>query len=143
MFEIPKIISGILTSNPITSILDKFFPDKSDKLKFEFQLRESLTKELDFYLKDVQDARDMQKVALNQTDNFSKRFIYILSLGVLLNSIVAGLMSFFVAFPEANKELVMMYYSFTFIIGGSQVMSFFYGTRQPNQNNNFNTQKNG
>lgn len=140
MSVIPNLLNRIFGGG-LDSILDKILPDKSEKLKIQFELRELLTRELDLHFRDMQDARDLQKVALNQTDNFSKRFTYFLSLGVLLNAIIAGLLAFFVDFPDANKELVMMYYSFSFIMGGSQVMSFHYGTRNAQQNNNVNISK--
>lgn len=124
----------------VGDVLDKFFPDKAEKMKFELELKRALLDEVELQLKDVQDARNMQNNALAQNDNFSKRFVYFISAGILLNAICAGLMSFFVVAPEANKEIVMMYYSFSFIIGGSQVLQFFFGTRQ--QNNNFNQNSN-
>ncbi|WP_051220623.1 hypothetical protein [Flavobacterium filum] len=126
MEKILKVINGIFSS-PIQGVLDKIFPDKNEKLKFEMQLREIIFKEMELEFKDLENARQMQIEALRQNDLFSKRFVYYLSLGVLLNSFFAGAMAFFVTFPSENKELVMMYYSFSFIIAGSQIMQFFFG----------------
>ena len=129
------VLTSAFSSNPISTILDKVFPDKKDKMAFEMQLKELLFKETELYIKDLENARDLQKTALNQSDIFSKRFLYYLTIAIIGNSILAGILSFTVQFPPENKELVMMYYSFSFIIGGSQIMRFFYGNQQSNNNN--------
>jgi lipoprotein signal peptidase len=125
-----KIFQSIDTilGGTVGNILDKFFPDKADKLRFETQIRESLYKELELVYKDVESARDMQEKALNQDDKFSKRFVYFLSALVMLNTILAGAMAFLVVFPMENKDLIAQYYNFSFLIGGAQMMRFFYGT---------------
>lgn len=125
-----KIFQSIDTilGGTVGNILDKFFPDKADKLRFETQIRESLYKELELVYKDVESARDMQEKALSQDDKFSKRFVYFLSALVMLNTILAGAMAFLVVFPMENKDLIAQYYNFSFLIGGAQMMRFFYGT---------------
>ena len=85
---------------------------------------------------DKENARKMQMEALNQNDTFSKRFIYYLSGAVIINTIIAGILSFTVNFPQENGDLVTMYYTFTFMTGGAQMMRFFFGSNI-NQNSNF------
>lgn len=126
MNKVFQIINSVL-SGGVSDVLDKFFPDKADKLKFELQLRENLFKELELLYKDVESAREMQSEALNQDDKFSKRFVYILSAMVMLNTLLAGSLAFFIVFPIENKELISQYYNFSFLIGGAQMMRFFYG----------------
>ncbi|MBA4155569.1 hypothetical protein, partial [Flavobacterium sp.] len=84
MDKVLKFINGIFGSNPIVEILDKFLPDKAEKLKFEMQLREIMFKELENEFRDLENARLMQIEALKQSDIFSKRFVYYLSIGILV-----------------------------------------------------------
>jgi hypothetical protein len=126
MDKIFSIINNVLGGG-VGQVLDKFFPDKAEKLNFEIQLRETLFKELELVYKDVESARTMQTEALKQDDKFSKRFVYILSALVMFNTLLAGSLAFFVVFPMENKELISQYYNFSFLIGGAQMMRFFYG----------------
>ncbi|MNT32875.1 hypothetical protein D3C72_1687770 [compost metagenome] len=103
-------------------------------MKFELELKEQLFKEIELTYKDVDSAREMQKEALRQDDRFAKRFVYILSGLVMLNTVIAGVMSFFVSYPLDNKEMVLQYYNFSFIVGGAQMMQFFYGRFNTNKN---------
>jgi hypothetical protein len=132
MNKIFSIINNVIGGG-VGSVLDKFFPDKADKLRFETQLRETLFKELELEFKDIESARLMQESALKQDDKFSKRFVYFLSALVMLNTILAGALAFFIVFPIENKELVSQYYNFSFLIGGAQMMRFFYGTISNNK----------
>jgi Na+/melibiose symporter-like transporter len=124
-----EIVNKVL-GGTVGTILDKIFPDKNEKLKFEMELRQEMTKHLELHLKDLESARNLQVEALRQNDNFSKRFIYYLTYGLIINALVAGILSFFVDFPPQNNDLVIMYYSFTFITAGGQIMRFFYGTTE-------------
>lgn len=126
MDKIFSIINNVLGGG-VGDVLDKFFPDKAEKLNFQIQLRETLFKELELVYKDVESARTMQTEALKQDDKFSKRFVYILSALVMFNTLLAGSLAFFVIFPIENKELISQYYNFSFLIGGAQMMRFFYG----------------
>ena len=137
MNKVINFINSFFGGGVVGDILDKFLPDKAEKMAFEQALRQELFKTLELEFKDMENARLMQIEALKQNDLFSKRFVYILSAFVLLNSIFAGVLAFLVEFPEANRDLVSMYYSFSFITGGAQMMRFFFGS-----NNNSNTLKN-
>jgi hypothetical protein len=127
MKKVIDILDNLFGGSAIGGILDKIFPDKAEKMKFELEMREQLYKSLELEFKEMESAREMQIEALKQNDTFSKRFVYYLSLGVLINSLLAGLLAFFVDYPELNKELVLMYYSFSFTVGGAQIMRFFFG----------------
>ncbi|MNF81781.1 hypothetical protein D3C85_322520 [compost metagenome] len=133
MNKIFDIINKAL-GGAVGDVLDKFFPDKAEKMKFELELKEQLFKEIELTYKDVDSAREMQKEALRQDDRFAKRFVYILSGLVMLNTVIAGVMSFFVSYPLDNKEMVLQYYNFSFIVGGAQMMQFFYGRFNTNKN---------
>lgn len=130
MNKVWSIINSVIGGG-VGDVLDKFFPDKAEKLKFEMQLRETLFKELELVYKDVESAREMQNEALKQDDKFAKRFVYILSAMVMLNTLLAGGLAFFMTFPIENKDLVSQYYNFSFLIGGAQMMRFFYGELKP------------
>ncbi len=130
-----SFINGFFGSNPIKDVLDKFFPDKAQKLQFEKELRELMFNELQLEFKDLESARNMQIEALKQDDKFSKRYVYILSSLVLINALFAGVCAFFFEFPLSNREFISQYYSFSFIAGGAQVISFFFGRTTQKQNN--------
>jgi hypothetical protein len=78
-------------------------------------------------MKDLADARAMQKAALNQDDIFSKRFIYYLSIGVVGFVFIMIVALFFVMIPPENKTIIDMVVGI--VIGGyTSVMAFFYGS---------------
>lgn len=135
MNKITTLINKFFGGGVISDILDKIVPDKIEKLKIEQQIRTEMYNVISLEFKDIESAREMQIEALKQNDNFSKRFVYILSICVLANTILAGILAFFFEFPIANRDLITQYYSFSFIAGGAQVISFFFGKN--NNNNNF------
>ena len=126
MNKVLNFINGFFGSNPIKDVLDKFFPDKAQKMQFEKELRELMFNELQLEFKDLESARQMQIEALKQDDKFSKRYVYILSSLVLLNALIAGILAFFIEFPLTHREFISQSYSFSFIAGGAQVISFFF-----------------
>lgn len=111
----------------VGKVLDKFVPDKDKKAQIELELKMLLHKETELYFKDIESARNMQSEALKQSDNFSKRFVYYLSIAVFLNMVLAGLLSIFIEYPKANNDMVVMYYTVSFTFGAQQVFKFFFG----------------
>lgn len=82
--------------------------------------------ELDF--ENIKDARDLQKIALQQDDLFSKRFIYYLAAFVSVSALAVLVMLFFVEIPEENKRIVDMVTGIFIGTGFIQVLNFFFGS---------------
>lgn len=82
--------------------------------------------ELDY--KDLADARDLQKVALSQSDLFSKRFIYYLSIAIFLFSSAIVVMLFFVEIPDKNRDVINFILGVVIGTGLTGVFNFFYGS---------------
>lgn len=92
---------------------------EDDKLAAELELA---------YLKDVQDARDLQKAALGQNDLFSKRFIYYLA---IFWSLTAAVYIGFITFGTIPKDNVRFADTILgFLLGTliATIMNFFYGS---------------
>jgi hypothetical protein len=85
-------------------------------------------KHLEMILKDKADARDMQKVALNQSDNFSKRFIYYYAIfwGVVSAAFIFIIL--FAEIPEKNSHYVDTLMGFLIGTIISTIIAFFYGS---------------
>jgi len=79
---------------------------------------------------DVQDARDLQKVALQQDDLFSKRFIYYLTIAVFLFSAGIVILLFFIEMPEQNRDVVNFILGVVVGTGLTGVFNYFYGSSQ-------------
>lgn len=90
--------------------------------------KDIILKEIEIYLEDVKDARDLQKVALQQDDVFSKRFIYYLAAFVSVSALIVLVMLFFVEIPEENKRIVDMVTGIFIGTGFIQVLNFFFGS---------------
>jgi hypothetical protein len=88
------------------------------------------------YLNDVQSARNMQVEALKQSDLFSKRFVYILAIVVILLTFGYDYYILFNAVPTANKD-------FLNIVAGSlntgclaTIIGFFFGSSKGSDDKN-------
>lgn len=80
------------------------------------------------YLRDVQDARGLQKAALAQDDLFAKRFIYYLA---IFWSVGAAVYIGFITFgyiPEANVRFADTILGFLLGTLIATIMNFFYGS---------------
>tara|TARA_R110000796_G_scaffold202062_1_gene318317 strand:+ start:440 stop:949 length:510 start_codon:yes stop_codon:yes gene_type:complete len=75
-------------------------------------------------------ARDLQKVALQQDDLFSKRFIYYLTIGIIGFSMVIVGMLFFLEIPETNRDVVNLILGVLVGTGLTGVFNYFYGSSQ-------------
>ena len=80
------------------------------------------------YLADVGNARDMQKAALAQSDNFSKRFIYYFSAfwSVISAAYLCGIT--FVEIPPNNIRVVDTVLGFLLGTAIAAMFSYFYGS---------------
>ena len=88
---------------------------------------ERFFKLIELDMQDLADAREMQKEALKQDDLFSKRFVYYLSIGVIVFVFLMTIALFFVKIPAENKTIVDMVIGI--VIGGyGSVLTFFFGS---------------
>ena len=116
------IPGGALIKTLVGSVLPE-----SEKPEFEAALLEYETKEMEMMLNDRQDARAMQIAALEQSDNFSKRFVYYLAAFVMVTMFILMVLLYFVQIPEGNNEIVYM--GFGLFLGiASTVAAFFFGS---------------
>jgi len=88
------------------------------------------------YLQDVGNARDMQKAALAQSDNFSKRFIYYFSAfwSVISAAYLCGIT--FVEIPPNNIRVVDTVLGFLLGTAIAAMFSYFYGSSLGSKNRN-------
>jgi hypothetical protein len=84
--------------------------------------------ELDYA--DLADARDLQKVALQQDDLFSKRFIYYLTIGVFLFSAGVVTLLFFKEIPAENRDVINFILGVIVGTGLTGIFNYFYGSSQ-------------
>lgn len=129
--NIAKDVTGLNSLEDIASVLT----GNTDKLlAFQDKLRENELNLLKLANEDIKDARDMQKVALQQDDTFSKRYIYYLAsawsifamvyipcitfcsvpdnsirfadtiLGFLLGTVIASILTFFFGSSYGSKD---------------------------------------
>lgn len=119
--------TGIDLSKP--KAIEAITPEQEKALReYDLQL-----KTLDFdrekaYLADVSDARDMQKEALKQDDNFSKRFIYIFaSIWSLFAIVYVGAITFG-TIPQANVRFADTILGFILGTIISTIINFFFGS---------------
>ena len=77
---------------------------------------------------DLEDARDLQKVALQQEDLFSKRFIYYLTIAVFSFSALIVIMLFFVEMPEKNRDVINFILGVVVGTGLTGIFQYFFGS---------------
>lgn len=132
--KIGSVVPGVLdVAGDLTGI--EILNKASDALNgIEVATKEQLLAELKLaleyegmLLKDKQDARDMQKVALQQDDLFSKRFTYYLAAFWSIAIVLFTFALFFVDVPESNIRHVDMSIGFIFGIG-SAITTYYFGS---------------
>jgi len=107
-----------------------------DELKIEIEKdktidpidKELLFKHIEMDYKDIADARDMQKVALQQEDKFSKRFVYYLAIGVFVFSASVVILLFFVEIPKENRDVVNFILGVVVGTGLTGIFQYFFGS---------------
>jgi hypothetical protein len=104
--------------------IDKFVPDEENREALKAQMAAMESE----YLKDRQDARDMQKVALQQGDAFSKRFIYIYSYGITAFACIYFMLVTFIELPEGSQHFADIILGFLLGTAISAIVNFFFGT---------------
>ena len=83
---------------------------------------------IDLEFKDRADARDLQKVALQQDDLFSKRFIYYLTTGVFAFSVTIVLLLFFIEIPDKNRDVINFILGVVIGTGLTGIFQYFFGS---------------
>ena len=131
---------------PVSDILDNLTTNKEEKIKAQAELEKVLNdfiiqKEtmantaVEMYLKDIQDARGMQKDAGKSEDKFVRRFIYWLAILILLASFGMMTMILLNEIPEQSRE-------FAYLIMGNltgamtSILAFFYGSTRGSESKN-------
>lgn len=97
----------------------------SEEFKLKMEEFELEAKRLQ--VEDRNSAREMQKSALNQNDNFSKRFIYYLAMSVLAFSFIVVILLFWVEIPKENQRILDMTLGAIVTSGLVSVLSYFFG----------------
>jgi len=85
---------------------------------------------LDLDYADRADARDLQKVALQQDDLFSKRFIYYLTIAVFAFSAGIVLLLFFKQIPDQNRDVINFILGVVVGTGLTGIFNYFFGSSQ-------------
>ena len=105
--------------------------EKAQELLGELMAQqENYLKELEMIYKDKESARDMQKIALQQDDLFSKRFIYYFAFAIFGLSASIIIMLFFVTIPEDNQRIIDMAIGILIGTGLVGVIQFFFGSSE-------------
>lgn len=131
--KLPKVAEAVIDKG-IDYVEDKIGIElKPDMTPEEIQkVREAAMKHEEFMteleVKNTTDARDMQKVALQQSDVFSKRFVYYFA---AFWSIVASVFIFGITFgtiPPENVRFADMISGFLLGTVIATILNFFYGS---------------
>jgi len=123
--NIIDVVGDVLPSSGALGIVKNLI-DKDDKLTAE-QKAEALEL-LKIDLQNTKDARELQKIALQQDDLFSKRFIYYLA---IFWSVVCSIYFFLATFTQViNEEMADIILGFLLGTVSGTVINFFFGSSQ-------------
>lgn len=117
-------VTGIEILNKASEALGGVQSTKREALLEELKLALELE---GMIMKDIQDSRDLQKVALNQDDNFSKRFVYYLALLWSIAAIVFIFIGSFVEMPKENQIISNTVLGYIFGVVSS-IITYFFGS---------------
>ena len=95
--------------------------------------------ELDYA--DILDARDLQKVALQQEHLLPKMFVYYISIAVFIFSAVIVLLLFFIEIPDKNRDVVNFILGVVIGTGLTQIFQYFFGSSQGSKDKSEEIQK--
>ena len=131
-----NIFDNTVMKNPAISAVDK----ESLKMDFNASLKEYELRERDLLLKDIADARDMQKVALQQDDLFSKRFIYYLTAASVILSFGYIFAITFIKLPEGAQRFADTIQGVIISMVIGSIYGFHYGSSEGSKKKDKNTQ---
>ena len=121
ILELAGNITGVSLLNKLGHAIDK-----SDTITPE--QKETALELIKLDYADLADARDLQKVALQQDDLFSKRFIYYLTIAVFSFSALIVIMLFFVEMPEKNRDVINFILGVVVGTGLTGIFQYFFGS---------------
>ena len=121
ILELAGNITGVKLLNKLGHAIDK-----SDTITPE--QKETALELIKLDYADLEDARDLQKVALQQDDLFSKRFIYYLTIAVFSFSALIVIMLFFVEMPEKNRDVINFILGVVVGTGLTGIFQYFFGS---------------
>ena len=115
------------TIKEIRKLLDDNITNDEERLVLKAKLEELENLKQAQILNDISSARELQKTALNQSDKFSKRFIYYFASAVVIIAFAYIFLTSFYEIPEINKRFVDI------LTGGvitivSTIVNFFFGS---------------
>jgi len=133
--------------NAVGDAFDKNFTNKEEREAAKLEVQKEVNRHIEAlaseaaeiekaYLQDVANARALQIAALNQTDLFSKRFMYYLAAFIILSATAFGVMLFYIVVPEENKRLVEMFSDVYLFAGALSVIYFFFGSSKGSHDKN-------
>jgi len=131
--DVGGVLDDLITSNEEKAITEIELIKAKGAIEAKIQDYELRIKELTFeadklILEDKKSARHMQISALQQSDRFAKRYLYILSTIVVLAAIGFGVALMFVEIPEENKRTVELFADGFILAAVGSVMQFFFGS---------------
>lgn len=147
---LPKFISNIFSGGvkdvigTIGGIVDDLTLSKEEKETLKIKLIESTNShiekmatlaqaETEAYFKDMDSARQMQIEALKNTDTFSKRFVYYLTIFILVITGIYDFCFFFISYPERNHDTITMIAGVLNSVGFASIISFFFGSSKSSE----------
>jgi len=121
--NILDVVGNVLPDQGALGIIKNLI-DKDDKLTPEQKVEALELLKID--LENTKDARDMQKIALQQDDLFSKRFIYYLA---IFWSVTSSAYFFLATFTKViNEEMADIILGFLLGTVAGSIINFFYGS---------------
>lgn len=121
--NILDVVGDVLPDQGALGIIKNLI-DKDDKLTPQQKVEALELLKID--LENTKDARDMQKVALQQDDLFSKRFIYYLA---VFWSVTSSAYFFLATFTKViNEEMADIILGFLLGTVAGSIINFFYGS---------------
>lgn len=128
IFPPAKILSALFNTTP------DVLPEQ--RLEFERLVKDYELNELKEYLADVQNARNMQIAALNQSDTFSKRFIYYLGAGSALLGFIYIYLVTFIAIPANSLRIADTILGVVIGTVFGTIFNFFFGSSKGSSDKN-------
>ncbi|MBN1340742.1 MAG: hypothetical protein JXA03_15545 [Bacteroidales bacterium] len=131
----PDVIDTVGDFFPPVKLLKALLPEgiltPDQAVEFNAALQEYELKELHEYLKDMQDARQMN-VKIQQADQaskISKIAAYIIDFVIVGATILVGMMLFFKSIPQENRDIAYVVFGALLTLCGT-VVNFHRGTSQ-------------
>ena len=147
LFKKPAADAAATLIGSVTTAIDEIVTNKEEKAQLQMaaqkqvqdytiRLTELAQESIDAQLKDIQSARAMQSMALQQDDKFSKRFVYYLSIALIGAAIIFDFTLFFANYPTANRDMINMALGTLNSLGFASVVTFFLGSSKSSAQKN-------